>query len=396
MNPEQQLALDDVLKGKNIFITGGAGVGKSYLVNKIVDASPKNIGVCAMTGCAALLINGATLHSYLAIGLAVDTPKTLANKIKKFVTVIQRIQELDILLIDEVSMLSDELFEKVYEFLQIVRKNNKPFGGVQMIFVGDPFQLAPVNGNYCFLSKLWENIKVHTLKTNMRQAGDQPFKDLLDRVRFGGCSKEDLEVLKQLKKTTFPEGIIPTKLYSKNINVDIINIRELDKIQEEGMEYVTTYMSEHSKKWATSNKIPEKSTFKVGAQVMCTRNIPLLGLVNGSRGVVTCLHKNGVTIKLLSGEIVKLDIISVSPFDNPYIGVNYLPLKLAWAVTIHSSQGMTIDALEVDLGKDIFAPGQAYTGLSRAKSLSTVRVTSVLASSFVTSPEVLDFVKKNV
>jgi ATP-dependent DNA helicase PIF1 len=396
MNPEQQLALEDVLKGHNIFITGGAGVGKSYLVNRIVESSRKKIGVCAMTGCAALLINGATLHSYLAIGLAVDTPKTLANKIKKFVTVIERIQDLEVLLIDEVSMLSDELFEKVYEFLQIVRKNNKPFGGVQMIFVGDPFQLSPVEGNYCFLSKMWSNIKVHTLKTNMRQAGDQQFKDLLDRVRFGGCSKEDLEVLKGLKNTTFPDGIIPTKLYSKNINVDVINNRELDKLQVEGREYLAWYVNEPSKKWAASNKIPEKMILKVGAQVMCTKNLPLLGLVNGSRGVITVLRDDGVTIKLLSGETVDLSIISVSPFDNPFIVVKYIPLKLAWAITIHSSQGMTIDALEVDLGKDIFAFGQAYTGLSRAKSLSTVRVTSVLSSSFVTSPAVLDFVKKGV
>ena len=395
MNTEQKRALDDVLKGSNIFITGGAGVGKSYLVNEIVKSTKKNIGVCAMTGCAALLINGATLHSYLAIGLAKDPAKVLALRIRKFVTVVQRIIDLDILLIDEVSMLNDELFEKVYEFLQLVRKNTKPFGGVQMVFVGDPFQLAPVEGDYCFTSKLWSssNIKVHTLTQNMRQAGDPLFKEMLDRVRWGNCSNEDLETLKKLKGTTFPDGIIPTKLYSKNINVDAINQTELNKLATVSREYLSIPLNEPSKKWASSNKIPEKSLFKVGAQVMCTRNIPLLGLVNGSRGVIVAFESDAVAIRLLNNEIVRLPYVTVTPFDNPFISVQFLPLKLAWAVTIHSSQGMTIDALEVDLGKDIFAYGQAYTGLSRAKSLSTVRVTSVLASSFVTSPIVKNLFK---
>ena len=131
----------------NLILTGGAGVGKSYLVNIIVDTIPTQIGICAMTGCAALLINGATLHSFLGIGLATESALHLANKVRKFPAVFERIIQLETLLIDEVSMLNDELFEKVSEFLQIIRKNKKPFGGVQMIFVGDPFQLCPVDGD---------------------------------------------------------------------------------------------------------------------------------------------------------------------------------------------------------------------------------------------------------
>jgi ATP-dependent DNA helicase PIF1 len=389
MNSEQKLALEDVQKGQNIFITGGAGVGKSYLVKEIARSIKKRIGICAMTGCAAQLIDGATLHSYLGIGLGDKPANVLANTIiHKLFAVKERILDLEVLLIDEVSMLNDELLEKVDEILQLVRRNSKPFGGVQMIFVGDPFQLAPVEGNYCFTSKIWKNIKVHTLTQNMRQAGDQEFKDLLDRVRWGKCSPEDLATLQKLKETTFPDEIIPTKLYSKNVNVDAINRAELNKLTTEPVEYGTNYSTDYSKKWATSNKIPEKSILKVGAQVMCTRNIPALGLANGSRGVITILQDRAIYIRLLNGETVCLPYMEVAPFDSPRSIVNFLPIKLAWAVTIHSSQGMTIDALEVDLGKDIFACGQAYTGLSRAKSLASVRITSVLASSFVSHPTI--------
>jgi len=154
---------------------------------------------------------------------------------------------------------------------------------------------------------------------------------------------------------------------------------------------MSEFVNDASKKWATANKILEKVNLRLGAQVMCTRNLPALGLVNGSRGVVTQADNLGVTIKLLDGTNVRLAPIAISPFDNPYIIVKFIPLKLAWAITIHSSQGMTIDALEVDLGKDVFAYGQAYTGLSRAKSLDSVKVTSILTTSFKTSPVVKKF-----
>jgi len=394
MNPEQQLALDDVVKGRNVFITGGAGVGKSFLVNKIVQKlANRNPGVCAMTGCAALLINGVTVHSYLGIGLAKEAAGVLANRVSKFRTIYQRLLTLKTLLIDEVSMLNDELFEKISEFLQLIRKNTMPFGGVQIVLVGDPFQLGPIDGNYFFTSKEWtvSDFKVHTLKMNMRQAGDVEFKSLLDRVRWGECTREDLEVLQKCRDTVFSPGISPTKLYSKNINVDAINQRENDKLETPTQDFPCWYLNDASKKWATANKISEKMNLRVGAQVMCTRNIPTLGLVNGSRGVVSDVTPSDVVIELIDGSRVRLGFITVSPFDNPYIEVRYVPLKLAWAITIHSAQGMTIDALEVDLGSDVFAFGQAYTGLSRAKSLATVRIPNVSAKSFMTSSTVKKF-----
>jgi len=401
MNPEQQLALDDVLAGHNVFITGGAGVGKSYLVSKIEESVP-DVSITAMTGCAALLVNGSTLHSCLGIGLAKDTAQKLAADTRKKPPVVQRILSMKSLLIDEVSMLSDELFEKIHEYLCLIRvsKKNKPFAGVQLILVGDPFQLCPVEGTYCFLSKLWKEFtfRVHRLETNMRQRGDPVFKEILDRVRYGGCSVIDLDILKRLKDTEFPEGIKPTRLYSKNVSVDSINISELVDLGQPLTEYATIVVGEKAKRWASAHRIPEKVRLCVGAQVMCTKNIPELGLANGSRGVVVKLDSHGISFQKLDGERVRLEMQSV-PIDNPMFGkpVNtlvYLPVKLAWAITIHSAQGMTIDALEVDLGSDIFAFGQAYTGLSRATSLSSVRIVNVLPESFVTSPKVIEFVGK--
>ncbi len=391
LNPEQQRALDDVIDEHNVFITGGAGVGKSFLVSHIVSSTPW-IAVTAMTGCAALLINGTTLHSHLGIGLAKESAAKLAASVRKYPGVIERILMMQTLLIDEVSMLSDELFEKVSEFLKIIKKNKKPFGGVQLVLVGDPFQLCPVDGKYCFTSPLWEQcrFRVHRLETNMRQKGDPLFKEILDRVRFGGCSVVDLKILESLKDTQFPEGIKPTRLYSKNVSVDAINMSELFDLGNGTLEYESIITGDYAKRWASTNRIPEKVRLCVGAQVLCTRNFPALGLANGSRGVITKMDATGVIFKKMNGDEVRVALFEV-PFDSPGNRVKYLPVKLAWAITIHSAQGMTIDALEVDLGSDIFAFGQAYTGLSRATSLSSVRIVNVLPSSFVTSPKVLEF-----
>jgi ATP-dependent DNA helicase PIF1 len=287
-------------------------------------------------------------------------------------------------------MLNEELFEKINQFLQIVRRKKVPFGGMQMVLVGDPFQLCPVEGDYFFASPNYKDFTVHNLTTNMRQRGDPAFKDLLDRVRWGVCCDEDLMVLKQLQHTKFPDGIIPTKLYSKNISVDSINLLELNKLNSPQQDFEAFVNHDVAKKWMVANRIPEKIRLCVGAQVMCTKNIPILGLVNGSRGVITDLAPNHVSMKLLDGSIVKVPFVTI-PFQLETIKLQYMPIKLAWAVTIHSAQGLTIDALEVDLGKDIFTWGQAYTGLSRATSLATVKVTSVLRTSFVTNPKVINF-----
>jgi hypothetical protein len=227
------------------------------------------------------------------------------------------------------------------------------------------------------------------------------------------CSLVDLKILEQLKDTTFPEGIKPTKLYSKNVSVDAINMSELLELGNDSREYVTDIKGDFAKRWVSTNRIPEKVRVCVGAQVLCTRNFPELGLANGSRGVITAMDHHGVSFKKVSGHVVRVGLFEV-PFDSKLNAVSYLPIKLAWAITIHSAQGMTIDALEVDLGSDIFAFGQvnygvpraeggrpistsfpissqAYTGLSRATSLSSVRVVNVLPTSFVTSPKVIEF-----
>ena len=382
MNPEQQLALDDVLAGRNVFITGAGGVGKSFLIGEIVSRKP--VGLTAMTGCAALLIGGQTLHAFLGIGLGKDPAKRLAQTTR----VRMRLMCLETLVIDEISMMSDKLFETVDEFLRLVRKCPRPFGGVQLVLVGDPFQLCPVDGTYCFASPTWArcDLVVHRLETNMRQRGDPIFKGILDRVRWGGCGPEDLAVLERLKETQFPEGIKPTRLYSKNVSVDAINLSELEDLGAPVHEFETWAPTPEAKRFVSANRIPEKVRVCVGAQVMCTKNFPELGLANGSRGVITAVDPNWVSFKKVSGAVVRVPL-----YEPPLVAVRYMPLKLAWAVTIHSAQGLTIDALEVDLGRDIFAAGQAYTGLSRATSLASVRVVNVLPESFVASPLVKNF-----
>ena len=396
--------LTTVIEEGNIFLTGEPGTGKSYTSKAIINLARTNnieIGVTAMTGTAALQNNGCTLHSFLGIGLAKGEASYLAGKVKKSQTkTYNKLLKLKALLIDEISMMNEELFNKISEFLSIIKTNPAPFGGIKLILVGDFCQIAPFEGNYCFNSDEWKrtNIKILTLTENIRQNDDEYFQKLLGRARWGKCTEEDWNSLEECKKTTFPNNIIPTKLFSKNANVDEVNNVEFMKLVNKSAptrEYWIRAVSEPCRLWATKCVITDISLC-IGAQVMITRNIDIEnGIVNGTRGIVYNFQEDYVTIKLINGNIIDIGYVSHQSDEDPTLSVKYIPLKLAWAISIHKSQGMTLDACQIDLGDNIFAEGQGYVALSRCKKLSNIQIINLSRNAFKTNQGVIEFYKNN-
>lgn len=313
LNNKQHFAVEQTIKGENILITGPAGTGKSYTIKYIIEllkANNKNVGLTATTGTAAFIIGGQTIHSFMGLGICDGSIADIFIKIKKQSNIYKRLAELDVLIIDEVSMLDSVLFEKISDIFCYIKSNslkdtdllNKPFGGIQIILIGDFCQLAPVNGIYCFLSKLWlsANINVVILEELVRQNDDILFQQILQIIRKGKCTDNILKVLNALKETQFDDEIIPTKLYPKNINVDKINDIEINKLKEAGNN-TYTYAAD-----ATKDNIANISKYNVelvvNSQVIITRNIDIsAGIVNGSRGVVKNLFKDFVVIKDTQG-----------------------------------------------------------------------------------------------
>jgi ATP-dependent DNA helicase PIF1 len=403
LNSKQHLAVEQTIKGENILITGPAGTGKSYTIKFIIEllkADNKNIGLTATTGTAAFIIGGQTIHSFMGLGICDGSIADIFIKIKKQSNIYKRLAELDVLIIDEVSMLDSLLFEKISDIFCYIKSNsvkdtellNKPFGGIQIILIGDFCQLAPVNGIYCFLSKLWQdaNIKVVLLEELVRQNDDILFQQILQIIRKGKCTDNILKVLNALKETEFEDEIIPTKLYPKNINVDKINDIEVNKLKEIGNN-TYTYTAE-----ATKDNIANISKYNIelveNSQVIVTRNIDIsAGIVNGMRGVVKNLFKDFVVIKDTQGIFHNISYYK-DIFDKKSKSyILHMPLKVSYALSIHKSQGMTIDALEIDLGDNIFTCGQAYTALSRAKSLKSIKIIEVSKESFKINPYVKAF-----
>jgi ATP-dependent DNA helicase PIF1 len=405
LNTEQESAVDAFMSGENIFITGPAGTGKSVTLRKIISSLTQNerkFGVTSTTGNSAILIGGKTLHSYLGIGLAKDSAEDIFKFVRyKLSHVAKKLREIDTLIIDEISMLDAELFDKISRYLCLLRKSDKPFGGIQLILTGDFCQLEPVVGDYCFKATEWSrlNLKVIKLQQQIRQDGDTEFQEILSKLRYGRCDDTILTRLKSLKDTDF-NGVIPTILYSKNIDVDTINRVEYLKLLSTGLEtkrytYINHGTSSDKPKivnWANSLNIPEFVELCVNAQVLVTTNLDQKsGIVNGTRGVVVELKPKSVVIKLVNGSHYEVGYYKNTLVEDPDIALSFMPLKLAYALTIHKSQGMTLDAIEIDIGHNIFASGQAYTAISRAKNLKSVKINSVLKSSFITDPEVLGF-----
>lgn len=407
LNSKQQQAYELSLAGHNVFITGGGGVGKSFTIHRIVQdlrgRKFKNVRITASTGVAAMLIGGVTLHSWAGVGLGEGTISSMVSIIDKYKKLKTRWLQTQVLVIDEISMIDVEFFTKLENVARIVRSTTKPFGGIQIILSGDFFQLPPVKSKgYIFNSDVWEMCITKTvLLDQIYRQVDQKFIQLLEHVKVGNVTDEDVEIINQTSTNDmYSSEIKPTRLYATNASVDKINMDELRKL---GGETYTSSSIDNIPKKARNFKpkfqYDERLMLKVGAQVMLLKNIDVEnGLVNGSRGVVVELphmFDSEISIKFMDGNVVKIPkvTITVEDADGTQYSREQYPLKLAWATTIHKSQGQTLDLVEMDLGK-VFEESQCYVALSRGVSLDKIKVTNFDPKKVKVSQTVLDFYAK--
>ena len=434
LSPEQQLAFDKYVAGDNIFITGPGGSGKTALIKRIyVDAirKCKNIHVCALTGCAAVLLNckAKTLHSWAGIGLGNGTIESIVTKITKNKFARELWKSTDILVVDEVSMLSLKLFHLLNRIGQAMRKNSRPFGGIQLLFSGDFYQLPPVGDDdepetqqFCFESADWYNVfprENHVKLVKIFRQTDDVYSNILNQIREGKIKRSVNDLLmKYVGRPPDPALIVePTKLFPTRNKVENINRQKMGSLSGETKEYKIKYIKdlEMTKaerlirrefndkdiqvelEFLAGNLICDKEMqLKVGSQVMSIVNIQSdagIEICNGSQGIITgfCELTSYPRVKFNNG-IERVMVPNVWVSDKiPGIGISQVPLILAWALTIHKSQGATMDVAEIDVGNGIFACGQTYVALSRVKSLDGLYLTCFDARRIQVNARVREF-----
>lgn len=413
MKEKQRIALSLLEDGKSVFLTGPGGVGKTAVLKSFASNCSVNVAITSTTGTSALLLNGTTLHSFLGIGLGKESVKKLIDRVTSQNWLRNRWRLLECLIIDEISMMHPDLFDKLEEVARVIRNNTKPFGGIQLVLSGDFLQLPCVGTmDFCFQAKSWDACvpNVIYLDEIIRQ-GDRRFQKCLNSVRIGKISKEvrailDTRVNAQLRNN---HGIKPTKLYSKNLNVEKENNIELDKLAKEGKEFYAYEMSikvphdlrtrkEYlTKKFHRYCPVSQRIELCVGAQVMLVKNIDLAcGLANGSRGVVTGFNVSDMPIvRFLNGEErpIYMEAWEMDERNRKVLLAYQIPLRVAYAISIHKSQGCSLDYAEIDLS-NIFEYGQAYVALSRVKSLNGLSIVSIDYDSIQADPLAVSYYEK--
>lgn len=411
----QQISIVEQFKsGKNIFVTGGAGSGKSYLLN-FLKRHYGNFGleITASTGIAAVNIGGSTIHSWAGIGLAnLPVDQIVSNILSgKFSRTRRRIRQAKILAIDEISMISAEVFEILDQVLRRVRENNEPMGGIQMLLFGDFLQLPPVsygrNFAFCFQSEAWQklNPQLCELSEIFRQT-NQEFIKILNNLRIGNLDSEAREILlSRVKAKDENSAIRPTILTTHNAKVEKINAEELKKIPREEVSHEAQYFGTPDKiEFLKKNCLALPSLkLKLGAQVMMIKNTyQKEGIINGSLGIIRGFSpkKSYPIVEFANGKTITISPEEwlVERYDEEKqlvvsdASVSQVPLILAWAMTIHKSQGLTLDKISCDLS-DVFSAGQAYVALSRARSLEGVFIESINFDRIFSNIDAVNFYK---
>ena len=400
----QTTALNILKTGNNVFITGSAGTGKTYLLNSFIFylKSRKILPtVVAPTGIAASHLQGQTIHSFFSLGIRSEVDDYYIDSLLEKKYLQTRFSKLKVLIIDEISMVSPEIFSSIDKILRAFKDNDTPFGGVQTILSGDFFQLPPISRvpkdkRFAWQSPSWKelNLKTCYLQEKFRQ-DDNVLIAVLDEIRSGNISENTLDVLNARYHKELPIDFTPTKLYTHNVDVDRINSDELAKLNNPAhlFKYKSEGTAKNIEKIFKSSLVLEEISLKKDAVVMFIKNNHELGFVNGTTGVVVDFDKEtGLpVVKTSYGSLIKVsleDWTMENDSANIVAKVSQVPLKLAWAITIHKSQGMTLDSAEIDLSKT-FEVGQGYVALSRIKNIDGLRLMGLNDKALTVDPLIL-------
>ena len=393
-----------MLEGKSVFLTGAPGAGKTYVLNEFIRQATrlgKNVAVTASTGIAATHIGGTTIHSWSGLGIKDVLTEWDMERLSATDRLIKRYNAADVLVIDEVSMLHGARLDMVNRVCKLLRKNDAPFGGLQVILVGDLFQLPPITRGYgpvdfAHLSAAWQDLdpKVCYITEQHRAAVGDPLLDLLSAMRRGDVNELHEEALRERLGLERPADVVVTRLYSHNMDVDSINQRHLKEIEtnEKVFEMKTSGQAPKIESLIKSVLAPPKLGLKIGAEVMFVANNFPLGFVNGTRGKVVDFVDELPLVELANGREIKVELHSwkLEEDGKTRAEVSQLPLRLAWAITIHKSQGMSLDAAEIDLSRS-FTPGMGYVALSRVRSLDGVYLGGINQMALAMHPTIFEF-----
>lgn len=404
-------------QGKNVFITGYAGTGKSYILNKLKYMF--KIEVTSTTGLAAVNVQGQTLHSWAGVGICNKPVDKVVENILKRSALKKQILNCKILAIDEISMLDARTFDYIDSVLRILRDEEKPFGGIQVLLLGDFFQLPPVEkeAGFCFTSNCWEELNLRTvfLEKIYRQK-DEKFIRALSNMRINSLTEYDIELLcnREISYNTYDSDTL--HIFSTNKEADNYNKFKFNAVKKPVHTFTSTDKIHKKKQVIEINrenpdkgltkfdyitwkmfdkycKAPQKLELKEGCKVMLLKNHNFAkGLINGSCGTVLKIEESSILVKFDNGveEIIPIHTFEYYRDGELAATREQYPLRLAYGITIHKSQGMTLDRLVVDCNR-IFECGQAYVAISRVKMLEGLHLKSFKPNKVLVNEEVINF-----
>lgn len=402
----QNQALYLMRQGKSVFLTGPAGSGKTYVLRKFIadlKKQKKRVAVTASTGIAATHLNGTTIHSWSGLGIRDELTSRDRNWLASNSRLNKRYNSTDVLIIDEVSMLHGKRLDMINQACKLLRKSDEPFGGLQIILTGDLFQLPPVNraggdDDFAHKSAAWQELNpiICYLTEQYRQKGGE-LLDVLQSMRLNDMRRKHLKYLQSRLDLEPSEGLVLTRLYAHNLDVERINQEQLAKLdsQPRGYQMRASGRKKFIEQLQKSVLAPEVLELKIDTEVMFVTNNFVSKFANGTRGrVVGFNEETGMPIVQLQDSARKITVEehtwNIEEDGKIRASVTQLPLRLAWAITIHKSQGMSLDSALIDLSQT-FTYGMGYVALSRVRSLDGLFLIGLNAMALKLHPEIFEF-----